>query len=186
MAVAASRYRVQRGAAVQPHDFHLKDQRYDPLVGLALRAVSDVVKTCGGSMPESTGILTVTNSGCRSHIARVSEAMLDGKPRQAFFARGGPNMISTYISIALQTHGPALSFLGRADAVVWGMQSISDQIDSGTTQSWLLVGADYLEAELVAGCIYFDKKDGREIMISIEEIARSEPGLTPGEVLTRL
>ncbi|KMY86381.1 hypothetical protein BUMB_04110c [Candidatus Paraburkholderia calva] len=125
--------------------FELKDKRYDPLVGAALGALYRAqLRT--GSFPELTAIIAVTDLGCRTHIARVAQALSEGgRPRQAIFARASATMLATYPALALSTHGPTFALSGGADALRWALAMAVSLIDRRQCEAAVLIAADTLD-----------------------------------------
>ncbi|KMQ80214.1 hypothetical protein BPMI_03781 [Candidatus Burkholderia pumila] len=125
--------------------FELKDKRYDPLVGAALGALYRA-QSRTGSFPALTAIIAVTDLGCRTHIARVAQALSEGgRPRQAIFARASATMLATYPALALSTHGPTFALSGGADALRWALAMAVSLIDRRQCEAAVLIAADTLD-----------------------------------------
>jgi len=143
------------GNAIKDHLFSLKDSRYDPLVGVALCALRNILSK-NGKLSASTAVIALTDSGCRSHVKRVTDGIIESRPRQAFFARGGANMLASYASIALESHGPCFSMSGGADALRFALDVSLQMIRSNTCEQILLIAADYEQTDMHAIVLLLD------------------------------
>jgi hypothetical protein len=139
------------GVAVPKHGFPLEDNRYDPLVGLALATLNLALRDRQEPLrPKSPVIIALTDSGCASHVQRVVQGVADMRPRQAFFARGGLGMLATYVSLALQVHGPCFTLSGGVDSVRSGMMMASRLMKKATCDGVVFVAADYADGGMLA------------------------------------
>ncbi|MDJ1167663.1 hypothetical protein QHI69_37735 (plasmid) [Burkholderia gladioli pv. gladioli] len=136
---------VESDALLVETGFDLKDKRYDPLVGVVLRALYRM-QSRTGALPGLTAIIAVTALGCRTHIARVAQALSEGgRPRQAIFARASATMLATYPALALSTHGPTFAVSGGADALRWAWAMAVALIERQQCEAAVLIAADTLD-----------------------------------------
>lgn len=151
-------YRFQLGCenTVPPSSFQLQDNRFDPLVGVTLKALEGLLSDDQNSGTElHTAIFSVTDTGCASHVKRVIEALVKMRPRQAFFARGSSVMFSTYGSFAIRSHGPCISLSGKAPAVTMALNLANNFLCEDSFRRAILLFADNINGVLTASAVSF-------------------------------
>ena len=130
-----------------------KDKRYDPIVGAGLVALGRALERGGLADPATTAILGITDRGCEAHVAKVTAGILEGKPRQAMFARAGAHTIATYVAMALDCHGPALTLSGGAATAATAWQIAIQLLARGAAGEVILLGADRVGDQLIAAAV---------------------------------
>lgn len=130
-------------------ELNVRDNRYDPVVGVALQALSGALGE-DRSVSPNAGIISLTDFGCQSHVRRVAESLVHMRPRQAFFARASAVMLSTYGSLALASHGPCFSLSGGATAVGLGLSVAKRLLSTAECEQIVLMAADQ-EHETIKG-----------------------------------
>lgn len=153
--LAAASCSYATGDAVAPHCFAIKDNRYDPLVGVGLLALQAALEGLPQVAP-GTGIIALSDSGCMSHVARVAQGVAAMRPRQAFFARGGAGMIATYCSLALLTHGPCFSLAGGTPALQLALSMAHGLMLSEQCEQCIVLAVDYNNGCMNASALLLD------------------------------
>lgn len=150
-------HRVRTGQPLDGHPFALRDNRQDRLVTVCLNALGALTRQRETPLPASTGVLSVSGGGCQQHIQRVVDGVAAGlRPRQAFFARAGMHMMSTYASLALQSHGPCFSISGDGYSLRWALQRAHALVQSGACGAMVVLVADYGPSEVVAHAVLLE------------------------------
>ncbi|MCO5364595.1 MULTISPECIES: hypothetical protein [Pseudomonas] len=139
---------------------NLKDNRCDPLVTVALKAMENSLSALKfKEFSLETAIYTVTDTGCQSHILRVVDALKSMRPRQAFFARGSAVMFSTYGSMAIGSHGPCISITGRGAALAQALNLARSFCEESDCRRAVLLCADQSGGVMRASAAYFTSED---------------------------
>ncbi|CAM3263866.1 hypothetical protein SAMN04490207_1440 [Pseudomonas gessardii] len=150
-------------------NFKIQDNRCDPLVSVALKALEGALSNTGESERSlQTAIFSVTDTGCQHHAKRVIDALATMRPRQAFFARGSAIMLSTYSSMAIGSHGPCLSMSGRGTAIALVLNLAKHFLTKGDCHRIILLCADQIDGALKASAVYFSSANTGEIDNLIE------------------
>lgn len=140
--------------------FNLKDNRCDPLVTVALKAMERALSALKfKEFSPETAIYTVTDTGCQSHILRVIDALKYMRPRQAFFARGSAVMFSTYGSMAIGSHGPCISITGRGAALAQALNLARNFCEESDCRRAILLCADQSCGVMSASAACFTLED---------------------------
>ncbi|ATV20675.1 hypothetical protein CFN58_05770 [Pseudomonas avellanae] len=149
--------------------FNLKDNRCDPLVTVALKAMERALSALKfKEFSLETAIYTVTDTGCQSHILRVVDALKSMRPRQAFFARGSAVMFSTYGSMAIGSHGPCISITGRGAALAQALNLARNFCEESDCHRAVLLCADEFGGVMSASAAYFTSEDIHKMNVLIK------------------
>lgn len=135
-------------------ELEVRDNRYDPVVGVALQALAGALGEDHDISP-TAGIISLTDFGCQSHIRRVAESLVTMRPRQAFFARASAVMVSTYGSLTLATHGPCVALSGGATAVGLGLSVAQRLLETAQCAQIILMAADREHDSLRGSAVIF-------------------------------
>lgn len=149
-------------SAPADHQFKIKDNRYDPLVGIAMLALRLTLLKVE-RISDSLAIIALTDSGCSSHVKRVSDGIAEMRPRQAFFARGSANMLATYASLAMESHGPCFSLSGGVDSVRLALNMALQLQRSNKCEQAVLIAADYEGTSMHATVLVVDVDNQQQI-----------------------
>lgn len=150
-------------------NFKIQDNRCDPLVSAALKALEEALSNTGESEHAfQTAIFSVTDTGCQFHAKRVINALTTMKPRQAFFTRGSAVMFSTYSSMAIGSHGPCISMSGRGTAIAIVLNLARRFLTKGDCHRAILLCADQVDGSMKASALYFSSANTSEIDKLIE------------------
>ena len=147
----------ETGEAFTKSSFHTQDSRYDPLVNVVLLALERAFanRQCPSLQSSNTAVISITDTGCRAHIKRVTDALNKMSPRQAFFARSSAVMLSYYTSLAILSHGPCISLSGGKAAITLGIKFGKRLLRSGDCQRVIFVCADQEEYSLLSSVAAF-------------------------------
>lgn len=119
-----------------------KDQRADPVVRAAVKAVDEIIHFLGQDVRCDTVVIGVTATGSTAHIDRVVVEARRGRARPASFVRAGHQTIASHPALAYGLHGGALTLLGDNDLVSLAHDLAHDLLTTGLASAVIVVEAN--------------------------------------------